>query len=103
MRDAAEIAQACADALWALDKASRAMGMKIENGWTGLRRSLHERRCQGFPRCCTGRSRASSALGLVVAALDLTPVAASRDTLWQAIRTALAGFAMQECINDYTR
>lgn len=29
--------------------------------------------------------------------------AASRGTLWRAIRTALAGFGMQECINDYTR
>jgi acyl-CoA thioesterase len=29
-RDPAEIAKACAEALWAEDKASRAMGMKIE-------------------------------------------------------------------------
>ena len=36
MRDAAEIAQACADALWALDKASRAMGMKIEKVGPGF-------------------------------------------------------------------
>ena len=42
--------------------------------------------------------------GLFGGRLDnLTPVAASRGTLWRAIRIALAGFAMQECINDYTR
>lgn len=35
-RDAAEIAQACADALWALDKASRAMGRKIEKVGPGF-------------------------------------------------------------------
>jgi len=29
MRDATEIARACADAMWAEDKASRAMGMQI--------------------------------------------------------------------------
>ena len=41
--------------------------------------------------------------GLAVAALDnLTPVLASR-ALWQATRTALAGFAMHDCINDYSR
>jgi acyl-CoA thioesterase len=35
-RDAAEIAQACADAMWAEDKASRAMGMQIEKVGPGF-------------------------------------------------------------------
>jgi acyl-CoA thioesterase len=35
-RDAAEIAQASADAMWADDKATRAMGMKIEKVGPGL-------------------------------------------------------------------
>ena len=35
-RDAAEIARACADAMWAVDKASRAMGMKIEKVGPGF-------------------------------------------------------------------
>jgi acyl-CoA thioesterase len=35
-RDAAEMAQACADAMWADDKASRAMGMRIEKVGPGF-------------------------------------------------------------------
>ncbi len=35
-RDAAEIAQSCADALWADDKASQALGMRIEKVAPGL-------------------------------------------------------------------
>ena len=35
-RDAAEMAQACADAMWADDKASRAMGMRIETVGPGF-------------------------------------------------------------------
>ena len=35
-RDAAEVAQASADAMWAEDKASRAMGMKVEKVGPGL-------------------------------------------------------------------
>jgi acyl-CoA thioesterase len=35
-RDAAEMARACADAMWADDKASRAMGMQIEKVEPGL-------------------------------------------------------------------
>lgn len=35
-RDAAEIAQSCADALWAEDKASQALGMRIEKVAPGL-------------------------------------------------------------------
>ena len=34
--DAAELAQACADAMWADDKASRAMGMRIEEVGPGF-------------------------------------------------------------------
>jgi acyl-CoA thioesterase len=35
-RDAPEMAQACADAMWADDKASRAMGMRIEKVGPGF-------------------------------------------------------------------
>ena len=35
-RDVAEMAQACADAMWADDKASRAMGMRIETVGPGF-------------------------------------------------------------------
>jgi acyl-CoA thioesterase len=35
-RDAAEMAQACADAMWADDKASRAMGMRIDKVGPGF-------------------------------------------------------------------
>ena len=35
-RDAAEVAQASADAMWAEDKASRAMGMKVEKVGPGF-------------------------------------------------------------------
>jgi acyl-CoA thioesterase len=36
MRDATEIARACANAMWAEDKASRAMGMQIEKVGPGF-------------------------------------------------------------------
>jgi acyl-CoA thioesterase len=35
-RDATEMARACADAMWAEDKASRAMGMKVEKVGPGF-------------------------------------------------------------------
>jgi hypothetical protein len=60
MRDAAEIAQACADALWALDKASRAMGMKIEKvgpGFAVLSMSVRVRASRDAARADQGPRR----------------------------------------------
>lgn len=66
-RDAAEMAQACADAMWADDKASRAMGMQIEKvgpGFAVLSMSISVDMVNGHGLCHGGYifSLADSAL-----------------------------------------
>jgi acyl-CoA thioesterase len=66
-RDAAEMARACADAMWADDKASRAMGMQIEKvgpGFAVLSMSVRVDMANGHGLCHGGYifSLADSAL-----------------------------------------
>ena len=65
--DAAALARACADAMWADDKASRAMGMQIEKvgpGFAVLSMSVGENMANGHGLCHGGYifSLADSAL-----------------------------------------
>src|SRR5215510_9691342 len=56
-RDALEMAQACADAMWADDKASRAMGMQIEKvgpGFAVLSMSVNVDMVNGHGLCHGG-------------------------------------------------
>ena len=80
MRDATEIARACADAMWAEDKASRAMGMKIEQvgpGFAVLSMSVGVDMVNGHGLCHGGYifSLADSALAFACSSHNARQVA----------------------------